>query len=162
MPMEAERLQAAAAAPKGVAFEIRHLNASFATFGAVIGFQAGMEPFARYDLGNFARALEFQLSKGTNVAAIAGNRLVGYCGWLPTTHEIAAAWVDGAGQLTSAGADADAVAVTVVACREPSALAPLIRRIRQANPGRRFYFKRQYADLGRRPRKTSVADIGPA
>lgn len=148
---------AAGAAPADV--RITRLRRSFETFGLVVDFLSRMEPFSRYDLGNFSRALQHQLAHGNHLAAVSGNRIVGYCGWLPTTSAIASAWVEDRGQLVPVLDGADAVAVTVVACRDNRTLAALIRQARALGPGKRLYFKRQYADASRTPRKSSVENV---
>jgi hypothetical protein len=138
---------------------IVRLPRSLEAFGALVDFLSRTEPFARYDLGNFARALQHQLAHGNHVAAVAGERIVGYCGWLPTTSAIAAAWVEDRGQLLPMTAGADAVVLTVVACNDRPLLARLVRRARGLNPGKRVYFKRQYADPARAARKSSVRNM---
>ena len=139
------------------AVQITRLRRSFENFGMLVDFLAGLDPFTRYDLGNFCRALQHQLNHGNHVAAVSATRIVGYCGWLPTTAAIASAWMEERGQLLPAEKDAaDAVALTVVACSDRKILAHLIRRARNLNPGRRVYFRRQYADQKRTPRKSSV------
>jgi hypothetical protein len=141
------------------AFTVVRLTRSPEALGLLVDFLAGIEPFSMYDFGNFSRALQHQLMNGSHVAAVAGKRLVGYCGWLPTTSAIAAAWVADRGPLQPApdGSD-DAVAVTVIAAADRRILTALIRRARASGPGKRLYFKRHYADPTRAPRKRSVAN----
>jgi hypothetical protein len=138
---------------------IERLPRTLEVFGALVDFLSRMEPFARYDLGNFARALQHQLAHGNHVAAVTSERIVGYCGWLPTTSAMAAAWVEDRGQLLPVTGNADAVVLTVVACGDRTLLAALIRRARNLNPGKRVYFRRQYADPRRVPRKSSVKNV---
>jgi hypothetical protein len=146
--------------PKG-AIQITKLRRNYENFGLLVDFLAQQEPFGRYDLGNFTRALQHQLTFGNHVAAVTATRIVGYCGWLPTTTALASAWIDERGQLLPAHTGADAVALTVVACKDRKLLAHLIRRARDLNPGRRVYFKRQYASAERAARKSSVQNAGP-
>jgi hypothetical protein len=145
----------------GDAVAYARLRNSAESFGLVVDYLARVEPFSRYDLGNFVMAVKAQLGSGCHVAATRGGRLVGYCGWLATTDAVAAAWAAGEGQLrpSSPGA-AGAAAVTIVAAETATILRPLIRAARAQGPGWRLYFKRQYAASGRPARKSSVENVG--
>ena len=128
-------------------YNIAQLGGSYEAFGALIDFLSRIEPFARFDLGNFSRALRSQLVQGDHLAALAGQRIVGYVGWLPTRRDIAEPWMRDLGILTPVNKDAaDAVVLTVVAATEKQTIAPLIRRARELNPARRVYFKREKDD----------------
>ncbi len=139
-------------------FEIVRLKNSFDSFGVLVDFLSRREPFSRFDLGNFSRALQHQLAEGFHAAAISGSRLVGYSGWLLTTDAIAAAWIAGKGPLAPAK-DGEAAVLTVIASDDPRIVAALIRRTRALNPGRRFHFRRDYAGGKRPTRKSSVRNI---
>ncbi|HZP19898.1 MAG TPA: hypothetical protein VFB16_06760 [Bauldia sp.] len=151
---EAPSPQAAAAA-----IRIAPVERSLAGFGAVVDYLAGIEPFSRYDFGNFSAAIRFQVLQRCNLCAFAGPRLAGYCGWLPTSAAIAQAWIEGTGQLQPVR-NGDVVAVTIVAAKERATLRPLIAAARKLNAGKRFYFRRDYAG-SRTARKASVADVRP-
>ena len=141
------------------AFQVTQLKGTFESFGALIDFLSRRQPFARFELAGFVRALQHQLTEGNNVAAVAGTRLVGYCGWLPAMKEAAEAWIDG-GPLTSVDrGTADAVVLTVVAGDDRLVLQSLLRRARDLTPGLRVYFKRQYEEAAKPTRKSSVKNM---
>ncbi len=145
---------------KTTPIRIASLPGSFETFGLLVDYLSRMEPFARYDLGNFSRALQHQLAEGNNLAAMAGNRLAGYCGWLPTTTGIASGWIADTGPLQPIEkAAADAVVLTVVAAADGTILTQLIRGARRMNPGKQVFFKREYAERSRQPRKSHVKNV---
>lgn len=141
-------------------FRLVQLNGSFEAFGGAIDFLSGIEPFSRFDLGNFARAIRAQLLRENHVAAVAGNRIVGYVGWLPTRLSVAELWMKNEGPLTPArNGDADAVVLTVVAATDKRAITPLIRKARDLNPQRRVFFKRDYEGQQKNPKKQSVKNV---
>ena len=122
------------------------LNPTFEAFGAVIDFLSTMTPFRDFEMGPFARAVREQLGTERHIAAMLGGNIVGYAGWILTSHEVAAAWVAGNGPLHDAsGPDAVAAVLTIVAVTDTRATPLLIRRARQLNPGKRAYFKRDNA-----------------
>lgn len=121
------------------------LRNSHESFGHLVDYLSRIEPFSKYDLGNFAGALRRQLVKGEHFAAIAGNRIVGYCGWLPTSHAVAEAWAEDEGRLLPVpDGEADAIAITVFTGSDRKLVAALARRTREENPNRRAFFKRDY------------------
>jgi hypothetical protein len=68
-------------------------------------------------------------------------------GWLPTTSEIAALWLEDKGPLTAKlNEDTDAYAVTVVAAEDGPMTRSLLRHARERYPGRKAFFKRTTAD----------------
>ena len=141
-------------------FRVVQLNASFETFGVLVDFLSRIDPFTKYDIGNFCQALRRQIGDGNHVAALSNRKLIGYCGWLPTKTAIAAAWVDNSGPLTPArSGESDAVALTVVAASDRRVLMSLIRRARKLNPQRRVFFKRDYRGNARPARKSSVQNV---
>jgi hypothetical protein len=136
---------------------IARLRDTAESFGTLIDYLARLDPFRRFELGNFALAVQYQLHRGQHVAAIKAGRLIGYCGWLETSHDLASAWVEGRAALGPSDVVGEAVAVTVVASQDPRVLRAMIRSARDGSPGRRLYFKREYA--GRKEaRKSSVQD----
>lgn len=156
-----EATGAADAGGTGAGFQITQMTGSFEAFGVTMDYLSRIEPFASYDLGNFSGAVRRQLTTGHHVAALAGLRLVGYCGWMAASGVVAEAWVRDAGLLVPADEPADAVALTTVAADDRRILAALIRRARDLNPGIRVFFKREYADRPRRGRKASVENLAP-
>jgi hypothetical protein len=137
------------------------LKGSYETFGIVLDFLAGVEPFARYDLGNLARSVQYQLHQGDHLAAVTRDRLVGYCGWLPTTTLNADAWMsDGIAlaPLTSTER-ADAVLLTIVAARDRVTAFALFGQLARLNSFERVYFKREYPEKTRASRKRVVSNM---
>ncbi len=140
-------------------FRIMRLKGSYETLGIVVDFLAGIEPFARYDLGNLVRMLQYQLHEGHHLAAVTRDRLVGYGGWLPTTVRAAEAWLaDGVALAPlAAGAAPDAVVLTVVAADDRAALFSLFAELRRLSSFDRIYFKREYASRSRAPLKRVIS-----
>jgi hypothetical protein len=125
---------------------ILKLDGSYEGLGIVLDFLSRIEPFSKFDLGNFAKALRHQLARGDHLAAMSGNRLVGYCGWLPTTQSIGEAWEANKGPLRPImDGTADAAALTVVASTDRKVITMLLRRAREDNGQLRVFFKRDYA-----------------
>ncbi len=140
--------------------QIGKLRSSLESLGLLVDYLSKIEPFSRYDFGNFTSALRQQLSRGEHLVAFSNKRLVGYCGWLPTSTEVAKAWTtDGGPLLPKSGDEADAVVLTVIATTESVAMSALLRRARVENPKRRVYFKREYGDEDRVARKSSVENV---
>lgn len=144
-------------AEPAAAIRLVKLSGSFEAFGLVIDYLSRQEPFASYDLGNFAAAIRDQLGTGHHVAALEGPRMAGYCGWLITDRVTAEAWANGSGVLAGVPTG-DAAALTVVAAANRPALTMMIRHMRNSSPGTRVYFKRGYADAARPPRKNRVTN----
>jgi hypothetical protein len=144
--------------------KIVHLSGSYEAFGMVMDYLSRSELYTGFELGNLSKAIRRQLRLGHHVAAVLGDQMVGYAGWLITSREIAEAWKEGKGVLkTDPNGKADAAALTIVAVTDPRATPGLIRRARQLNPGTRVYFKREYQDAALRgARKASVLNFGPA
>ena len=135
------------AADKSV--RILKLDGSYEGLGIVLDFLSRIEPFSKVDLGNFAKALRHQLARGEHFAAMSGNQLVGYCGWLPTMQAIGEAWEANKGPLLPVlDGKADAVALTVVASADRKLVVTLLRRAREENPNRRVFFKRELGGAG--------------
>jgi hypothetical protein len=145
--------------PRDQLFQITALKGSFETFGVVLAFLSSIEPFARYDLGNFARAIQHQLANANHLAAVKQNRLVGYCGWLPAKKDVAEAWMAGGPLVPADRSEADSVVLTVVAADNRRILTGLLRRARELNPNRQVFFKRQYANLVKPVRKSAVRNV---
>jgi hypothetical protein len=144
--------------------KIVHLIGSYEAFGMVMDYLSRSEPYTGFELGNLSKAIRRQLRLGHHVAAMLGDQMVGYAGWLTTSQEIAEAWKQGKGTLKAdPNGNADAAALTIVAVTDARATPGLIRRARQLNPSIRVYFKREYRDVALRgARKASVLNFGPA
>jgi len=141
-------------------FDIGKLKSSLESLGLLVDFFSRIDPFSGYDLGNFTAALRQQLSRGEHLVAFSDKRLVGYCGWLPTTTALAEAWTANKGPLVplAPGQEADAIVVTVFAATDRKAMPALVRRARAENSKRRAFFKREYGD-DRSTRKSSVENV---
>lgn len=143
---------------KNPKFHITQLNGSFEAFGVIVDFLSRIQPFSKYDLGNFSKAVRAQLVHGHHLVALSGRTTVGYLGWLPTTEAVAEAWMRGDGRLVPVPeGQADAVVLTVVAATDNETIRPLIRQARRMNADRRVYFKR---DGPQGTKKASVHNLG--
>jgi hypothetical protein len=144
--------------------KIVHLSGSYEAFGMVMDYLSRSEPYTGFELGNLSKAIRRQLRLGHHLAAMLGDQMVGYAGWLITSKEIAEAWREGKGLLKAdPNGRRDAAALTIVAVTDTRATPGLIRRARQLNPGIRVYFKREYQEVALRgARKASVLNFGPA
>ncbi len=143
--------------PATPALDICQLPPTFESLGLVADLLAEFDTFDTFEFGPLARALVAQLKQRHHVCAFSGNRLIGYCGLLPVKTAQARLWLDGRAVLESAppGA-ADAMALTVVAVRDPRAVRPLIRYCRSGFPGVPVFFKRSYAGRRKSARKNTV------
>ena len=141
--------------------QIRRFKASFEALGLVIDFVANDPPFSSFRTAKLLKALKNQLANGYHVAGFEGERLVAYCGWLTTSTAQGEAWLQGNGQLKAIAAPAgDAVALTVVRVLKAGHVMPMIRACRKLNPGKRVFFKREYAVPNAQARKGSVVNRG--
>jgi hypothetical protein len=128
---------------------IHTLKPGFETLGVLLDFLAKEQPYAVMRAGDLLAAL--------HVAGFENNRLIGYCGWLLTSSAAGEAWLDGSGRLTPGSpSTSDAAALTIVKVSKPEYLLPMIRVCRQRNPGKRVFFKRDYAAPDRESRKATV------
>jgi hypothetical protein len=147
--------------PRGTdPYNLRKFKPNFEALGLVLEFLSRQPPFAGFILGHLMPAVRHQIAHGHHVCAFRGETLVGYCGWLPIGRDVGEQWLRGGELRPGSGAEADAVALTIVRTDEPAALRHLIRACRNAEPGKRFFFKREYANGLRRTRYQSIRDIG--
>lgn len=136
--------------------QIVQFNATYQGFGMVMDYVARRMPFAGFEAGTLTDALHQQLKSGHNLVAIRRNKVVGYAGWLLTSHEIAEDWLaDRAKLVRKQGDEATAAVLTIVIADDDAAIPRLIRGARRLNPGKRAYFKRG-ADRVKPVRKRSV------
>ena len=99
--------------------------------------------------------LRLQLETQSHLVAGYEDEIVGYLGWIPTTTEIAEAWISDQAPLVASTEEVSAIAVTVLVTSHPRYALPLIRRAKAERPGLPVYWKRQYVD-GKEPQKRSV------
>ncbi|NGP17815.1 hypothetical protein [Devosia aurantiaca] len=140
-------------------FQVVQLPNSFESLGLVLDLLSKSEPFMLYELGKISAAIRMQLRHQHHFATIREKRLCGYLGWLPTDADIARTWSQDDGPLTPIfNRPTDAVALTVVITSDPSLTRSLIRAARDANKGKRTYFKRETGVLAV-GRKSSVMNL---
>ena len=116
-------------------FQFRRFTPSFEALGIVVDFLSREAPYDEFRAGKLIPALKNQVMHGHHVCAFRGERLVGYCGWLPISEELGTLWVEGKAELTPVPPDrANALAVTAICADDPQVLRPLIRARRQLAP----------------------------
>jgi hypothetical protein len=134
----------------------RRLPPSYGSLSFIMEFIVAAGEFGRMQSRVLFPALKAQIGSGYHVAAYRNQKLVGYCGWLHTTEEIARQWLNNAGKLEGVpAASANAVALTIVRLIDRDAVLPIIRSCRQLNGERRVFFKREPRG-GQPARKSSV------
>jgi hypothetical protein len=130
--------------PKAHPIAYRRLKPGYEGLGLVLDFVARTEPFGLYRAGNLAAAIKYQLSSGCHIAAVQGETLVAYAGWLQITEAMGRAWVDG--ELPELRpvppAQSNAAGLTIVRSESSPALRGLIRCCREIGGGQRIFFKR--------------------
>lgn len=143
--------------------QLRQFVPSYESLGVVVDFLSRRMPFAASPLGSLLPAVKFQIEQRCHVCAMRGQVLVGYCGWLPITREMGEAWIARQQDLRPVPPSlATAAAVTVVQADTPAILRGVVRASRSMGPGRRLFFRRDYADAARPSRRTSVHNAGGA
>jgi hypothetical protein len=143
-----------------MSYELRRFVPSYEAFGILVDFLAEKPPFDRFRAGKLAAALRHQIANGHHVAAFRAETLVGYGGWLPITDAMGEAWQKGAGGLSPVPPEQqDAVALTIVRVEEKAVLLPLIRACRRLEPDKRVFFKREYFEAERAPRRSAVWNL---
>jgi hypothetical protein len=134
----------------------RRLPPSYGALSFIMEFLVATDEFGDMHARTLFAGLKTQIQRGYHVAAYRNKKLVGYCGWLHTTEEIAQRWLKNEGKLQEApAASSDAVALTFVRFTDRDAVWPAIRRCRQLNGERRVFFKREPRG-GQPARKSSV------
>jgi hypothetical protein len=140
--------------------QVRRFVANAEALGVVVDFLSRDKPFSEFRVGVLVPAIRDQLTHQCQVCALKANVLIGYCGWVLITREMGEAWLKGQGQLKPVPPDrANAAALTIVRVTEPGLLRRLIRASRELNPGKRVYFRRDYATGQRAARHTSVLNV---
>lgn len=143
--------------PQGQEIKIVCLSATYQAFGMVVDFLADSMPFGTFELSEIAPVIRTQLKVGHNLAALQGDRMVGYAGWLLTTNDIGTEWMENRAILSPmAAAESDAAALTIFASDDRSATTRMIRGARELNQGRRVFFKRGYDGQMKPGRKSTV------
>lgn len=127
------------------------------SLGLVVDYVSDKEPFASYRVRPLIRVLRKQLSQQYNLAALDGEKLVGYLGWAICTEASAEAWLNASGPLVHSAPDDVAVAVlTSVISDSKDATRRMIRGARELNKGRVVYFARDYEAGGVEQRRMKV------
>ena len=141
-------------------FQMRRFTPSFEALGIVVDFLSRKAPFEQFRAGHLVTALKHQIAQGHHVCAFRGEVLVGYCGWLQVTCELGELWLLDQAELKPIPPErADAVALTLVRIDEPAAVRPLIRACRTLEPGKRVFFRRDYADGLHATRRNAVMNV---
>jgi hypothetical protein len=125
------------------------------SLGMICEFVARFPPFNDYEFGAVVKSLLYQLESGSHLVAGVDDRIVGYVGWISTTHEIAEAWLEQDVPLRAAAENIDAVAITVMAAEHPRFISGLIRQAKIRHPDYSVYWKRHFTD-GRPTAKRKV------
>lgn len=136
--------------------QIRTLKPGFEALGVLMDFLAKDPPYAAMRAGDLLAAVTYQLASGLHVAGVEDKRMVAYCGWLHTSTAAGEAWLAGKGGLSAGSPASDAAALTIVKVAKAEFLLPMIRACRERNPGKRVFFKRDYAASERPSRKATV------
>src|SRR4051794_9132408 len=115
-------------------------------FGIVCKFVSRFPPFKDYQFGSIVNHLLYQLDTSSHVIAGLDDRIVGYVGWIPTTRELAEAWLraDNASLLSSE--KTDAVVVTVLVTEDKHYILPMIKHLKMLCPNHSCYWKRHFID----------------
>jgi hypothetical protein len=141
---------------------ISRLIPSHESFGLVMAFLMEGGGYETANFGPLARSVAAQLRFGHHAAAFAGTEFVGYSGVVPVEPAQAERWLEDGGELVavqSAAANHCAFALSVAATVDRRAVLPMMRALRDAHPGARVYFRRDYRGT-RIPRKASLRNRG--
>ena len=132
-------------------FQFRRFTPSFEALGIVVDFLSREAPYDEFRAGKLVTALKHQVMHGHHVCGFRGERLVGYCGWLPISGELGRLWVQGKAELAPVPADqADAVALTTIRVDDPKVMPPLIRASRKLHYGKRVFYLGRISSAGQR------------
>jgi hypothetical protein len=125
------------------------------SLGLVCDFVSRFPPFDGFEFRQMTVALRYQLETKSHLVAGLDDRIVGYLGWIRTTHAIAEAWLAETGPLTAVEEAVDALAPTILVTDHSKYALPLVRCAKVLNRGFSVYWKRQFTD-GRSGIKRSV------
>ncbi|MCB1498985.1 MAG: toxin-activating lysine-acyltransferase [Bauldia sp.] len=133
---------------KTVTFENRAL-----ALGLAVEHLMTKPAFARLPFGHWARILTGQIRRGHYFFIVAGNRVVGFCGWALASEAQAEAWMtnhpDAAKIEGSAG---DCIVLNAWSADTPEVHRLLLDELRIRGRGNRLlYAKRDYKDGRTRP-----------
>jgi hypothetical protein len=141
-------------------YQLRRFKPSFEAVGILIDFLSRKAPFDQFRAGPLVTALKYQIVNSHHVSAFRGEALIGYAGWLQITSAHGELWLQDKVDLKPVSLDrADAVALTIVRVDEPAAVRPLIRACRILEPGKRVFFKRDYAETTPATRRNTVMNV---
>ncbi|MFY0633709.1 MAG: hypothetical protein JXQ91_07850 [Vannielia sp.] len=117
-------------------------------------FLCDVEPFNRFEFGPTFTTLFCQIDDGTHLIIERDDSIAGYLGWVETTDEIAAGWIDRGERLRHVK-DGGAAAVTIFYALDPKDALKMIRAAKEMVPQASVYWKRYFVD-GRAPASRSV------
>ena len=127
-----------------------------------MSFLSEIPPFSKFELGLLGDVVRTQLQHGQHLAAMKGEVMVGYAGWLKTSAQEASEWIEGRAILTARfDSEADSAALTIFAVLDSSITQRLIRGARSLNVGMKVFFKRGANWNSPIPRKGSVLNFTP-
>ncbi|MEM9523898.1 MAG: hypothetical protein AAF982_07865 [Pseudomonadota bacterium] len=145
------------------AIKIVSLAPSVEAFGLAMDYLSRHRPFADYSVRNLAIAVRIQLQCRQNLAAINGDEIVGYAGWLITNETRAQHWLERDEPLIQeTNPSSRAAALTIVVSGSSAVTRRLIRGARELNKDIRVYFKRDYPGEKKHPKKASVLNRSPS
>ena len=137
---------------------IERLDKNPYSLGLASVFVASHPPFDRFEFGPTVKTLFHQINNETHLILAENDRIVGYLGWLKTTEDIAAAWLDGEAALNYAKGG-NVAAVTIFVVNDPKDTIRMIKAAKLAEPDSHVYWKRYYTD-GRPPSPRVVRKTG--
>ena len=137
------------------------LRDAYKAAGLALSALSKVEPYARYPFGNLVRTVMGQINRGHYVLTLEGQVVVGYAGWVLCAPEVAEARVAGRAvpPYEQCVDSPNPVLVTFLA-RHRAATFRQIRRMRELYPGRRVYFRRDYAGRSRDGRVLNLGRAG--
>lgn len=140
--------------------EVIGMAPTFEAFGMVMDLLSRSDVFGAFELRNLSGVIRRQLADGHNLAAVRGDDVLGYAGWLHTTEHEGSEWIENRTLLKARKPeDSDAVALTIFASADPAVTPRLIRGARDLNKGKRVFFKRGYESMIRPDRKSNVLNL---
>jgi hypothetical protein len=134
------------------------------SLGAVLHFLSVDKTFGSKPLAGVVSEIRLQLKNKWHLCAIRDNRLVGYCGWVFTTTEIAEKYIKGEPppRTNVPSEPADTPVLTIVCIPERQLVLPMVRAMRKLGQGKRVFFRREYFNPTKPKRVNSVINVPSA